>query len=189
VTSDFGMLIDWGRARDRGLETCSACRTGLQHTQSCIKQRQTGGELMRSTSTSLRRTTLAAGLIAVLAASGWVALAAEEMRGGKAEPVFTTELPNVPGKRLTAIVVRYAPGAVSPPHRHAGSVYAYVLSGTIRSQNSATGPVKDFKVGESFFEPPDSHHLISMNASTTEPASLLAILVADDGAVLTTPEN
>jgi quercetin dioxygenase-like cupin family protein len=104
-------------------------------------------------------------------------------------PVFGTELPNVPGKRLTTIVVRYAPGAASPPHYHAGSVYAYVLSGTIRSENSATGPVKDFKAGESFFEPPGSHHLISANASTTEPASLLAVFVADDGAVLTTSEK
>jgi quercetin dioxygenase-like cupin family protein len=144
---------------------------------------------MRSFPTSLRRTTLAVGLIGALAACGWPSLAADEMPGSKAEPVFTTELPNVPGKGLTAIVVRYAPGAASPPHHHAGSVYAYVLSGTIRSQNSATGLAKDFKSGESFFEPPGSRHLISMNASTTEPASLLAIIVADDGAVLTTPEK
>ena len=144
---------------------------------------------MRSFSTHLRRTSLAVGLIAGLAAGGWISLAADEMPGGKEEPVFATELPNVPGKRLTAIVVRYAPGAASPRHYHAGSVYAYVLSGTIRSQNSATGPVRDFKAGESFFEPPGSHHLISSNASTTEPASLLAIFVADDGAVLTTSEK
>jgi quercetin dioxygenase-like cupin family protein len=38
------------------------------------------------------------------------------------------------------------------PH-HAGSVFAYVLSGAIRSENSATGPVKVYKAGESFFEP------------------------------------
>ena len=56
----------------------------------------------------------------------------------------------------------------------------------IRSENSATGPVKVYKAGESFFEPPGSHHLISENASATEPASLLAVHVADDGAQLTT---
>jgi len=44
------------------------------------------------------------------------------------------------------------PGKAS--HRHAGSVFAYVLSGAIRSENSATGPVKIYKAGESFFEPP-----------------------------------
>ena len=46
--------------------------------------------------------------------------------------------------------------------------------------------VKVYKAGESFFEPPGSEHLVSENASATEPASLLAIFVADDGAQLTT---
>jgi quercetin dioxygenase-like cupin family protein len=66
-------------------------------------------------------------------------------------------------------------------------VLAYVLSGAIRSQNSATGPVQVFRVGETFFEPPGSTHLISANASDTEPPSLLAVFVADNGAVLATP--
>jgi quercetin dioxygenase-like cupin family protein len=54
-----------------------------------------------------------------------------------------------------------------------------------RSENSATGLVKIYQAGESFFEPPGSTHLISENASATEPASLLAVFVADDGAQLT----
>lgn len=99
--------------------------------------------------------------------------------------VTTEKLPNVPGKSITAIVVNYAPGAKSVKHRHAGSVLAYVLSGEIRSENSATGPARVYKAGETFFEPPDSEHLVSENASATEPASLLAIFVADDGAQLT----
>ena len=98
--------------------------------------------------------------------------------------VTTEKLPNVPGKSITAIVVNYAPGAKSVKHRHAGSVLAYVLS-VIRSENSATGPARVYKAGETFFEPPDSEHLVSENASATEPASLLAIFVADDGAQLT----
>ena len=61
-----------------------------------------------------------------------------------------------------------------------------MLSGAVRSENSATGPVKVYKAGESFFEPPGSTHLISENASTTKPASLLAVFIADDGAQLTT---
>ena len=47
------------------------------------------------------------------------------------------------------------------------------------------GPVRDYEAGETFFEPPGSTHLISENASKTEPASLLAIFVADTGAQLT----
>jgi quercetin dioxygenase-like cupin family protein len=84
------------------------------------------------------------------------------------------------------VVVSYAPGGRSPAHHHAGSVFAYVLSGAIRSENSATGPAKVYKAGEGFFEPPGSEHLVSENASATEPASLLAVFVADDGARLTT---
>lgn len=101
--------------------------------------------------------------------------------------VFAQQLPNVPGNSLTAFTVNYAPGGKSPTHHHAGSVFAYVLSGAIRSQVSTDGPVKVYKAGESFFEPPGSTHLISENASATEPASLLAVFVAPDNANLTAP--
>ena len=100
--------------------------------------------------------------------------------------VITEMLPNVPGKRITVTVVSYAPGQKSDLHHHPGSVVAYVLSGAIRSENSATGPVKVYKAGESFFELPGSRHLVSENASAKEPARLLAVHVADDGAHLTT---
>ena len=106
--------------------------------------------------------------------------------GDQVKAVLSEKLPNVPGKSLTAVVVTYAPGGKSLSHHHAGSVFAYVLSGEIRSENSVTGPARVYKAGESFFEPPGSEHLVSENASTTEPASLLAVFVADDGAKLTT---
>jgi quercetin dioxygenase-like cupin family protein len=95
----------------------------------------------------------------------------------------------VPGHTLTAEVVTYPPAGNSSVHHHAGSVFAYVLTGRIRSQNSDTGAVKIYKAGETFFEPPGSDHLVSENASASEPASLLAIHVAEDGAVLTKPGN
>jgi quercetin dioxygenase-like cupin family protein len=107
--------------------------------------------------------------------------------GEQVAMVLAEALPNVPGKKLTAVVVSYGPGAKSTRHRHAGSVFAYVLSGSIRSESSATGPVRVYKTRESFFEPPGSEHLVSENASATEPASLLAGFVADDGACLTVP--
>jgi len=133
------------------------------------------------------------GGLAVIAASAalgailWAAAphATGETAHAPGAPLFTTELPNVPGKSLTAVVVNYAPGGKSPKHAHAGSVFAYVLSGQIRSQTSVSGPARVYKTGESFFEPPGSIHLVSENASDTEPASLLAVFVADDGAQLT----
>jgi quercetin dioxygenase-like cupin family protein len=117
------------------------------------------------------------------AGSAW----GDASKHGQERPAFSTPLPNVPGKSLTAIVVTFAPGASSPVHHHSGSVYAYVLTGTIRSENSATGPAHEYNAGESFFEPPGSVHLVTANASETEPASLLAVFVADDGATLTVP--
>jgi quercetin dioxygenase-like cupin family protein len=108
--------------------------------------------------------------------------------GGKENVVISEALSDVPGSKLTAVLVTYAPGGKSPRHHHAGSVYAYVVSGSIRSQNSATGPVKVYRAGESFFEPSGSVHLISENASATQPASLLAVFVAPSGAMLTVPE-
>jgi quercetin dioxygenase-like cupin family protein len=104
---------------------------------------------------------------------------------GISVPISSETLPNVPGKRVTIVRVTYAPGGYTPSHRHAGSVIAYVTTGTIRSQ-LAGGPVETFKVGESFFEPPGAIHLVSENASSTEPAELLAVFVANEGATLTT---
>ena len=105
---------------------------------------------------------------------------------GEVKLVASEKLPNVPGKSVSAVMVSYGPGGKSGSHHHGGSVLAYVLSGEIRSENSATGPAKVYKAGKTFFEPPGSTHLISENASATEPASLLAIFIADDGATLTT---
>ena len=122
-----------------------------------------------------------------LAALLGVAATLVAQTGDRVRKVFAGKLPNSPGHTLTAEVVEYAPGQKSTVHHHAGSVLAYVLTGSIRSQNSATGAARVYKAGETFFEPPGSDHLISENASSTEPASLLAIHVADDGVVLTKP--
>jgi quercetin dioxygenase-like cupin family protein len=101
------------------------------------------------------------------------------------EPISSHALPNVAGKRVSIVRVFYGPGGFTPPHRHAGSVTAYITKGEIRSQ-LAGGPVETFGVGQSFFEPPGSTHLVSANASVTEPAELIAVFVADEGAQLTT---
>jgi quercetin dioxygenase-like cupin family protein len=103
------------------------------------------------------------------------------------KPVLSEALANAPGQKLSAVLVSYPPGGKSEAHRHAGSVFAYVVSGHIRSQVSTNGPVKIYGPGEGFFEPQGATHLVSENASASEPASLLAVFVAPDGATLTTP--
>jgi quercetin dioxygenase-like cupin family protein len=111
--------------------------------------------------------------------------AAEGSPLDKVEPIASYALPNVPGKRVTIVRVFYGPGGFTRAHRHAGSVTAYITKGEIRSQLGG-GQLETFKVGQSFFEPPGATHLVSANASNTEPAELIAVFVADEGAQLTT---
>ena len=113
------------------------------------------------------------------------ATAAEGSPLDKVEVIASYPLPNVAGKRVTIVRVTYGPGGFSRPHRHAGSVTAYVTKGQIRSQLGG-GPVETFAVGQTFFEPPGSTHMVSANASNVEPAELVAVFVADEGAQLTT---
>jgi quercetin dioxygenase-like cupin family protein len=89
-------------------------------------------------------------------------------------------IPNLPGKRLVSHIVDYAPGASSAAHRHASSafIYAYVLSGAIRSQVDGE-PARIYRAGEAWFEHPGAYHRVSANASDTEAARLLAVLIVD----------
>jgi quercetin dioxygenase-like cupin family protein len=98
------------------------------------------------------------------------------------------KIPNIPGKSFKTVLVTYKPGGSSPAHYHAKTafIYAHVLEGAIRSQIEGQ-PSKVYKAGEYWTELPGDHHIVSQNASETEPARLLAVFVVDstDG-VLTT---
>ena len=115
---------------------------------------------------------------------------AHQMASGRpvgitARRVSEEKLAHVPGKTVTVEIVEFPPLAAAPEHHHGGSVTVYVLAGTVRSQ-IAGGPLLDYHVGETFFEPPGAVHVVAMNPSPTEPAKFMAIHVADDGAQLTT---
>src|SRR5262249_18351758 len=86
-------------------------------------------------------------------------------------------IPNLLGKRLVRHIVDYPPGARSASPRHARSafIYAYVVSGEIRSQVDGE-PIRVYRAGETWFESPGAHHRVSENASDTKPARLLAVL-------------
>ena len=107
------------------------------------------------------------------------------------KPVFEHIIPNAQGKSMIAVIVSYPPGGKSAAHHHAQSafIYAYVLSGAIRSRVGVE-PAKVYRVGEGFYEVPGSYHRISENASDKEPASLLAVFVVDSNDnPLTTPDQ
>ena len=104
-------------------------------------------------------------------------------------PVFVHDLPNLTMDdwEVTVSHVDYPPGRVGSPHRHAGFVLAYVLQGSIVTKISGQGDERTFTVGEMFYEQPGAVHEVSKNASSTEPARLLAMIFAKKGSTLTTP--
>lgn len=97
-------------------------------------------------------------------------------------------LPQLDGGKLkaTLVEVTYAPGAGSKPHSHPCPVIGYVVSGELRTQVKGSAE-ETHKAGETFYEPPNGVHLVSANASKSEPAKLLAIFVCDHEAELSTP--
>ena len=121
----------------------------------------------------LRLAALSAALL-----SATPAFAAEDT-AATVVPQFMHALPDMPGKVVNVVTVSYAPGAESPSHRHGSAfVYAYVLSGKIRTQVEGEAE-KIVGPGEGWFEAPGAHHLVSGNASKTEPAKFLVVFIAN----------
>jgi quercetin dioxygenase-like cupin family protein len=116
------------------------------------------------------------------------ATAAQQKPAATRKPVFQQDLPDIAmkGWSVTVVEVNYGPGDSSPAHRHPGITLAYVLDGEIRSKVN-DGPEKTYAVGEMWIELPNDLHTVSANASTTKPAKLLAVLMAEKGKPLTTP--
>ena len=134
------------------------------------------------------RTLLCAAALAAVCVIGASAHDATDYKS-KVTLVYDHVLPNVPGKSIRGVLVEYEPGGSSSAHTHPNSafIYATVLEGAIRSQVN-DGPVTTYRAGESFSELPGDRHGVSENASTTEPARLLAVFVVDtDETNLVTP--
>lgn len=62
----------------------------------------------------------------------------------RANVVFSEALANVPGQALSVVTVDVPPGVSSPSHQHAGTVFVYVLEGTVISQLN-NGEIVEFK--------------------------------------------
>lgn len=134
------------------------------------------------------RTFLCSAATATILASGALA---NDTVGENVKLVYDQPLPNVPGKSMRAVLVEYEPGGTSSAHTHPKSafIYATVLEGAIRSKVN-DGPVTTYHAGQGFSEFPGDRHGVSENASTTEPAKLLAVFVVDtDEKELTTPSG
>jgi quercetin dioxygenase-like cupin family protein len=100
--------------------------------------------------------------------------------GAHADAVVTTLLTKDlivrPDQEISMLTVEYAPGESSPKHRHHGQVMVYVLEGTVRMQIEGQELVT-LSRGQTFYEGPEDVHLVSANASKTEPAKFLVFKV------------
>ena len=98
----------------------------------------------------------------------------------RASILLSESLPKSDGEHLkaTLVEVRYGPGESSPPHSHPCPVLVYVVEGSIRTQVKGE-PEHVYKPGDSFYEGPNGVHVVSANASATEPAKFVALLICD----------
>lgn len=99
----------------------------------------------------------------------------------KETPLMTKDLPDVPGKEGLIERVVLSPGEVVPAHRHNADVFAYVLEGSVITHVKDGNP-RTVHAGEVFYESPTDVHIVSRNASTTQPATLLVFFVKKTGA-------
>jgi quercetin dioxygenase-like cupin family protein len=104
---------------------------------------------------------------------------------GTVHQLMMQPLPNMPHSDVVVITVDYPPGGTTPPHEHPGVTYAYVLKGAVVSQ-LGDEPPHTYTEGQIWSETPHQRHMVSRNASATEPAKLLVFMVAPHGQALTT---
>jgi quercetin dioxygenase-like cupin family protein len=100
--------------------------------------------------------------------------------------VMTKDLAGVSGKDVVMFTVQFPPGWADPVHRHDGQGFIYVLEGSIVMQVKG-GKEVTLTPGQSFYEGPNDIHVVGRNASTTNPAKFLVILIKGKGAPLLVP--
>ena len=127
-------------------------------------------------------------LAAVLATAGFFhdASAQDDAKDNVAL-IMQKNISDAPGKRVTVITVSYAPGQASEPHSHPGSVFAYVLEGKVVSQLEGEPAPTTYSQGQSWYEAPGSHHIVSRNASATEPAKIVVWAMSAEGEPIKKP--
>jgi quercetin dioxygenase-like cupin family protein len=99
----------------------------------------------------------------------------------KVTPLMTKDLADFPGKEALMISVEHAPGGSSAIHRHNAHAFVYVVEGSVVMQLKS-GKEVTLTPGQSFYEGPDDVHVVDRNASTTQPAKFVVVLIKNKGA-------
>jgi quercetin dioxygenase-like cupin family protein len=112
----------------------------------------------------------------------------DQLKEAKVTPLFSKDLPELPGKEGLMITVEYPPGSTDPIHRHNAHGFIYVLEGSIVMQVRG-GKEVTLTPGQTFYEGPDDVHVVGRNASQTKPAKFVVFFVKDKGAPIVVPEK
>ena len=104
----------------------------------------------------------------------------------KVASLMSKDLSENPGKDMLMITVEHAPGGSSAIHRHNAHAFVYVLEGSVVMQLKG-GKQVTLTPGQTFYEGPDDVHVVDRNASSTEPAKFLVVLIKDKGAPALVP--
>ena len=99
---------------------------------------------------------------------------------------MSKDLPENPGREMLMITAEHAPGGSSPIHRHHAHALVYVLEGSVVMQVKG-GQQVTLTPGQTFYEGPDDVHVVDRNASGTQPAKFLVLLIKDKGAPALVP--
>jgi len=104
----------------------------------------------------------------------------------KVAPLMSKDLKDFPGKEGTMITVEYPPGGTDQVHRHNAHAFVYVLEGSVVMQLKG-GKEVTLKPGDTFYEGPSDIHVVGRNASKTQPAKFIVVLLKDKGAPVLVP--
>src|SRR6266850_4952809 len=113
-------------------------------------------------------------------------LAAVPAEAADVKELFAIDLADYPDKEGRVIEVSYPPGAQDVVHRHDAHAFVYVLEGQIVMQVKGQ-PAVTLKAGQTFYEGPTDVHVVGRNASDTEPARFVVVLLKAKGAPVLTP--
>ena len=104
----------------------------------------------------------------------------------KVTSLMSKDLTENPGREVLMITVEHTPGGSSAIHRHNAHAFVYVLEGSVVMQLKG-GKQVTLTRGQTFYEGPDDVHLVDRNASSTQPAKFMVVLIKNKGAPALVP--
>jgi quercetin dioxygenase-like cupin family protein len=140
----------------------------------------------------IKRGGVAISTLGILGTAVVLALGSQPIQSARAAesavvtPLMLKDLADVPGKEMLMIAVEYPPGSVDHVHRHDAHAFIYVLQGSIVMQVRG-GKEVTLGPGQTFYEGPNDVHTVGRNASATEPAKFIVVLLKKKGVDVVLP--